>query len=127
MLGLLCCHATYGQSYRNQDAAIGGLAGAVIGGIIGHQSDETPAGALIGGAVGAVTGSWIGDSKDQQVARRRGHRAVGPPEDRAAAGPHALALLHVKARSQDNGEYPQRQPVADAEVPCAPPPLLPLP
>ena len=59
------------QSYRNQDAAIGGLAGAVIGGIIGHQNDETPAGALIGGAVGAVTGGILGDAKDQQVARHR--------------------------------------------------------
>ena len=36
---------------------------------------------------------------------------------RFLAGPPAPALLHVKARSQDNGEYPQRQPVADDEVP----------
>ena len=27
------------------------------------------------------------------------------------------ALLHIKARSQENGAYPSRQPVADAEVP----------
>ena len=60
-----------GQSYRKQDAAVGGLAGAVIGGIIGHQNDETPEGALIGGAVGAIAGGLLGDAKDQEVARQR--------------------------------------------------------
>ena len=60
----------HAQSYRNQDAAVGGLAGAVIGGIIGHQNDETPEGALIGGAVGAIAGSVLGNAKDQQVQQR---------------------------------------------------------
>lgn len=59
------------QSYRNQDAAVGGIAGAVIGGIIGHQNDETPEGALIGGAVGAIAGGILGNAKDEQVSQRR--------------------------------------------------------
>ena len=74
-LCLCCCFhsALFAQSYRNQDAALGGLAGAVIGGIIGHQNDETPEGALIGGAVGAVTGGLLGHAKDEQIARQRYH------------------------------------------------------
>ena len=54
------------QNYRKQDAGLGGLAGAVIGGIIGHQNDETAEGALIGGAVGAIAGSLLGEEKDRQ-------------------------------------------------------------
>ena len=67
--------ASHAQSYRNQDAAIGGIAGAVIGGIIGHQNDETPEGALIGGAVGAVAGGVLGNAKDQQQQRYYRHQA----------------------------------------------------
>jgi uncharacterized protein YcfJ len=65
------CSDAYAQSYRGQDAAVGGIAGAVIGGIIGHQNDETPEGALIGGAIGAITGSLIGKAKDEQIQRNR--------------------------------------------------------
>lgn len=65
------CSVCCGQSYRNQDAAVGGLAGAVIGGIIGHQNDETPEGAIIGGAIGAITGGLMGQAKDQEVSRQR--------------------------------------------------------
>jgi len=65
------CSTSQAQSYRNQDAAVGGLAGAVIGGIIGHQNDETPEGALIGGAVGAIAGGLLGNAKDQGVAQHR--------------------------------------------------------
>lgn len=68
------CSTVQAQSYRNQDAAVGGLTGAVIGGIIGHQNDETPEGALIGGAVGAIAGGLLGNAKDQQVARHRYYR-----------------------------------------------------
>lgn len=59
------------QTYRTEGAALGGLAGAVAGGIIGHQNDETPEGALIGGAIGAIAGGVLGHNRDQQVARDR--------------------------------------------------------
>ena len=52
---------------------MGGVAGAVIGGIIGHQNDETPEGALIGGAVGAITGGLIGRAQDNDLARQRAY------------------------------------------------------
>ena len=39
----------------------GGLGGAVIGGIIGHQSGDDLEGAAIGGAVGALGGYIVGE------------------------------------------------------------------
>lgn len=50
---------------------MGGVAGAVIGGIIGKQNDETPEGVLIGGAVGAITGGLIGRAQDNDLQRQR--------------------------------------------------------
>ena len=44
-----------------KDATIGGLGGAAIGGIIGHQSGHDMTGAAIGGAVGALGGMIVGD------------------------------------------------------------------
>lgn len=50
-------------------AVIGGLGGAAVGGIVGHQSGRGLEGALIGGAAGAAGGAAIGNAKD----RRRGY------------------------------------------------------
>ena len=50
---------------------LGGAAGAITGGIIGHQNDETPEGIIIGGAVGALAGGLLGHAKDEQVAREQ--------------------------------------------------------
>jgi hypothetical protein len=66
--------AAYGQQRTTQGAAVGGATGAIIGGIIGHQNDETPEGALIGGAVGAIAGGLLGRSQDNQIARERYNR-----------------------------------------------------
>lgn len=71
---LTWCSTSFAQSYGKQDAAIGGLAGAVLGGIIGHQNDETPEGALIGGAVGAIAGGLLGKAKDQQIQQHRAYQ-----------------------------------------------------
>ena len=68
------CSTAQAQSYRNQDAATGGIAGAILGGIIGHQNDETPEGALIGGAVGAIAGGILGNARDQEVQRHRAYQ-----------------------------------------------------
>ncbi len=62
------------QGRTGQGAALGGVAGAVVGGIIGHQNDETPEGALIGGAVGAIAGGLIGNNQDKQYAREQYYR-----------------------------------------------------
>ncbi|GIW99897.1 MAG: hypothetical protein KatS3mg111_3230 [Pirellulaceae bacterium] len=59
------------QSRSTEGAAVGGAAGAIIGGIIGHQNDEVPEGALIGGALGAIGGALLGRSKDEEIARQQ--------------------------------------------------------
>ncbi|MFO0915382.1 MAG: glycine zipper domain-containing protein [Pirellulales bacterium] len=62
------------QNRTVDGAALGGVAGAIAGGIIGHQNDETPEGALIGGAVGAISGGLIGHGLDKQAARERAYQ-----------------------------------------------------
>lgn len=64
-------HRVYGQRYTTQGAAVGGVTGAVIGGLIGKQTDKTTGGALIGGAVGAVAGGMMGRNYDNQISRQR--------------------------------------------------------
>ncbi|MDB5231490.1 MAG: hypothetical protein JWN76_2295 [Chitinophagaceae bacterium] len=57
----LCSGTSYGQwSHRKKDAVIGGVGGAVLGGIVGHGK-----GALIGGVAGAGAGYLIGKHKDR--------------------------------------------------------------
>lgn len=54
----------------NMGAALGGLGGAAVGGIISHQSGRGLEGAAIGGATGAVAGGLIGNSQDQRNRER---------------------------------------------------------
>jgi uncharacterized protein YcfJ len=60
-------------------ALAGGGTGALVGGIVGHQTGNTAAGALIGGGVGAVTGGMIGNQQqritnlEQQNAQQRAY------------------------------------------------------
>ncbi len=58
--------ATGCQSDAGRGAGIGGLAGAGVGAIIGHQSGHTTEGALIGGGVGAGAGYIIGNERDKK-------------------------------------------------------------
>ena len=46
-------------------AGIGAVAGAAIGGIVGHQSGHGLEGALIGGATGATAGGLLGSQSDR--------------------------------------------------------------
>lgn len=54
---------------------VGGLGGAAVGGIIGHQSGRGLEGAAIGGALGALGGNMIGDAQDQRNYERRRYYA----------------------------------------------------
>jgi hypothetical protein len=56
------------QYHTQRGAGLGGLTGAVVGGAIGHQNDETIEGVLIGGAVGALAGGMLGRQRDMQDA-----------------------------------------------------------
>jgi hypothetical protein len=48
-------------------ATLGGIAGAIAGGIIGDNNDEAGAGAVIGGALGAMAGGSLGNARDRQL------------------------------------------------------------
>ncbi len=50
-----------GCTTTQQGATVGGLGGATLGGIIGHQSGHGVGGAAIGGAVGAIGGMMVGE------------------------------------------------------------------
>ena len=53
-----------------QGAVLGGLGGAALGGIIGHQSGRGLEGAAIGAGVGALAGGVYGNAQDQKNAER---------------------------------------------------------
>jgi uncharacterized protein YcfJ len=55
---------------------VGGLGGAALGGIIGHQSGHGWEGAAIGGGLGALAGNAIGNEQDRRnyYYSRRGYR-----------------------------------------------------
>jgi outer membrane lipoprotein SlyB len=52
-------------------AVLGGLGGAVVGGLIGDHNRKSGAGAAIGGAIGAVGGAVLGNARDQEIAQQR--------------------------------------------------------
>ena len=59
------------QNNLQQDAAIGGAGGALLGGIIGNNVGDGNAarGALIGGILGGAGGAAVGNNKDLQQGR----------------------------------------------------------
>ena len=65
-LVVLMLIAGIGCTTTQKGAAVGGVTGATIGGIIGHQSDHGVAGAAIGGVVGTVGGMVVGEKMDKK-------------------------------------------------------------
>ncbi len=63
-----CAEPTGPNTQRG--AVVGGLGGAVLGGIVGHQSGRGLEGAAIGGAAGAGAGALYGNAQDQDQRRR---------------------------------------------------------
>jgi uncharacterized protein YcfJ len=55
-----------GCTTTQKSTATGGIAGATLGGIIGHQSDHGVAGAAIGAAVGTVGGMMVGEKLEKK-------------------------------------------------------------
>jgi outer membrane protein OmpA-like peptidoglycan-associated protein len=61
--------ATEGEHQRvEKGTLLGGLGGAVVGGLIGSKSGKAGQGALIGGLVGAIGGGLVGNYMDKQAA-----------------------------------------------------------
>ena len=74
-VGCLGCESMGANTKKG--AGLGGLLGAVAGGVIGHQGGHGVEGALIGGAVGAIGGGTIGSGIDDQQAEKS---TVATPE-----------------------------------------------
>jgi uncharacterized protein YcfJ len=55
-----------GCTTTQKAATTGGLGGATIGGIIGHQTGDGVTGAAIGGAIGTVGGMIVGDRLEKK-------------------------------------------------------------
>lgn len=69
-IALSNCAAPVGPNTQ-RGAATGALGGAVLGGVIGHQSGRALEGAAIGAAGGAVIGGTYGNARDQEQYGRR--------------------------------------------------------
>ncbi len=69
IFALMAGCATEGEHQRAEKGTLlGGLGGAVVGGLIGSKSGKAGQGALIGGLVGALGGGLIGNYMDKQAA-----------------------------------------------------------
>ena len=55
-----------GCTTTQKAATVGGVGGAALGTIIGHQSDHDLTGAAIGGAAGTVAGMIIGEKMEKK-------------------------------------------------------------
>jgi len=65
--GLAFCPSFASAQNTQRGAVLGGLGGAVVGGLIGDHNDKAGAGAAIGGAIGAVSGAVLGNARDKEV------------------------------------------------------------
>lgn len=76
ILGVPSSQTAHGQHQTQRGATLGGLAGAVAGGLIGENNGKAGRGAVIGGALGAVTGGLLGNAadKDAELARRQAYQ-----------------------------------------------------
>lgn len=65
LLGLSGCAQ---MNHTEKGAVLGGVGGAGIGAIVGHQfGKQSGAGAVIGGLVGTAGGALVGNSQDQRA------------------------------------------------------------
>ena len=60
------CTSDYGY-HSTRGVAKGAIVGSVLGGVIGHQSDETEKGAALGALLGGIVGNEIGQRQDQRA------------------------------------------------------------
>lgn len=102
-------HAQYGPPRVNQQrgATVGGIAGAVIGGLIGDNNNEAGAGAAIGGVVGAVAGGVLGNANDkeqqaiqQQRAFESQQRSILAAQQQAVVNQGAISINDVITMSR---------------------------
>jgi len=68
LLAMLAGCASDGSTVNTKEKAVmGGLGGAIIGGVIGHQSGRGLEGAAVGAGAGAVAGGVVGSAEDEKA------------------------------------------------------------
>ncbi len=80
------------QNNLQRGATLGGLGGAVIGGLIGDNSNKAGEGAAIGGVVGVVAGSLLGNAADKDAALRSQQRYYAQQQHQIAQQQQAAAI-----------------------------------
>ena len=97
ILSLLCLPAvvSFGQGNTERGVAVGGLTGAIAGGLIGDHNGEAGAGAAIGGVIGAVTGGLLGNASDKEAAYQRQQIANQQYQQQLAYRQSAVSLVDV--------------------------------
>jgi uncharacterized protein YcfJ len=86
------------QTRVGEGAAIGGVLGALAGGIIGHNDDRHAGeGLAIGAAAGAATGALIGAQIKKQPAGQTPAQtaAAQPAQTMQAANPNQMSLQQI--------------------------------
>ncbi len=81
-------------------ALAGGGAGALIGGLIGHDHGHTGTGAAVGGLIGAGTGALIGKSADNDEKRAKEAAAAASAPQRGPLSIEEIATM-AKAGTSD--------------------------
>jgi hypothetical protein len=69
LIGLAPLAGCAGMNHAQEGALLGTTIGALAGGIIGHQSGNTGAGAVIGAGAGMIGGTLVGDAEDAREER----------------------------------------------------------
>ena len=104
-------HAQYpGSPYRHSQpnqrikqqrgATLGGLMGAVAGGLIGDNNGEAGAGAAIGGVIGAVTGGMLGNAADKETVARQQQRSYLATQQQATLERGAVSMNDIVQMSR---------------------------
>ena len=88
------------QVNQQRGATLGGLAGAVAGGLIGDHNNEAGAGAAIGGVVGAVAGGLLGNAADKESALNRRQQIYQQQQQQYAQLQSAVSLADVISMSR---------------------------
>jgi len=90
------------QNNTQKGAALGGLAGAGVGAIVGKQLGNTGAGALVGAGTGALAGGLIGNAEDKTEERDNAMRAAAYERGERIREMRAVTTREVVDMAQHN-------------------------
>jgi len=103
VVGALMAAAGAGcQNNTQKGAALGGLAGAGVGAIVGKQLGNTGAGALVGAGTGALAGGLIGNAEDKAEERDNAMRAAAYEHGQRIQEMRAVTTREVVEMAQNN-------------------------